>query len=109
MSIFRAVLGILLLVILIGFIVYNASERVSVTILQTKYLNVPLVIVAFWAFVLGLLISFLFFMSVYFKQNREIRRLKRVSDALNNEVSALRSRSVEDSSEKFLFGDKENQ
>jgi uncharacterized integral membrane protein len=51
MWIIRALLIIILIMILLGFSVYNAEERVAVNIIKTRYINVPLIFVAYWAFV----------------------------------------------------------
>ena len=108
MWVIRALLVLVLLVILLGFSVYNAQERVAVNILNTRYVNVPLIFVAYWAFVFGLVVSFIMFATVYLKQVGEIRRYKRQSENLQSEISALRNRTIEDSAEKFLQSDKDN-
>jgi uncharacterized integral membrane protein len=107
MWVIRAVLFVVLLVVLGGFIVYNAEEKVSVNIIKTRYINVPLVLVAFWAFVSGTVAAILYFVAVYFKQVGEIRRFKRKADSLSNEIAALRNRPIEESTDKFLLSDKE--
>ena len=107
MWVFRAFLAVILFAVLLGFSVYNAEERVAVTILNTRYINVPLIFVAYWAFFFGLIVSFLLAVTIYFKQTWEIRRQRRIIDSLNNEVSALRNRPIE-GGDQFLFSDKEN-
>jgi len=93
--------------ILLGFSVYNAEERVTVNILNTRYINVPLIFVAYWAFVFGLLVSFALFATIYLKQSSEIRRHKRTAEALQSEIVALRNRPIQESDEKFLQAGKE--
>lgn len=107
MWVIRAVLGIVLFIVLVGFAVYNAGELVSVQLLQTRYINVPLIVVVFWAFLIGLVIAFLFFVTVYFKQVAEIRQLKRQNGALSSEIVALRNRPIEEANDKFLLSDKD--
>jgi uncharacterized integral membrane protein len=107
MWIVRALLVLILIVILLGFSVYNAQERVAVNILNTRYVNVPLIYVAYWAFVFGLVVTFVLFATVYIKQANEIRRYRRLSENLQSEISALRNRAIEDSTEKFMQADKE--
>ena len=107
MWIIRALLVIILIMILLGFSVYNAEERVAVNIIKTRYINVPLIFVAYWAFVFGLLVSFALFATVYLRQSGEIRRTKRTAEALQSEIVALRNRPIEESNEKFLQAGKE--
>ncbi len=107
MWVFRAVLVVILIVILLGFSVHNAEERVMVKVFQTNYINVPLIIVAYWAFIFGLLVSFLLFVTIYFKQISEIKRSKRLADSLGNEISALRNRPIEEADDNFLLSNKE--
>lgn len=101
MWVFRALLVVVLIAVLLGFSVYNAGERVTVRLLNTPHYGVPLIYVAYWAFLFGMVISFLLFVTIYFKQASEIRRHKRLTESLNNEISALRNRSIEGSSEIF--------
>jgi uncharacterized integral membrane protein len=108
MWVFRALLVVVLIAVLLGFSVYNAGERVTVRLLNTPYYGVPLIYIAYWAFLFGMVISFLLFVTIYFKQSSEIRRLKRLSESLNSEISALRNRPIEDSSDTFLGAKKED-
>ncbi len=103
----RALVGVLIFVVLLGFFVYNAEQRVSVNTITAMYHNVPLIVVVFWSFVFGLLTSFLLSITIYFKQTSDIRRLKRNVDNLNSEITALRNRPIEESEDKFLLDDKE--
>jgi uncharacterized integral membrane protein len=102
MWVVRALLVVILFAVLLGFSVYNANERVAVTILQTRYYNVPLIFVAYWAFIFGLLVSFLLFVTIYFRQAADVRRYKRKMNDLAHEVAALRNRSLDESSESML-------
>ena len=74
MWVVRTILIVAVFVVLLGFGIYNAGEKVSVTILNTRYINVPLIVVTFWSCVFGLLVSILLFITVYFKQVGDIRR-----------------------------------
>lgn len=107
MWVVRTILIVAVFVILLGFGIYNAGEKVSVTILNTRYINVPLIVVTFWSCVFGLLVSIFLFITVYFKQVGEIRRHKRINDSLNAEIAALRNRPIEEADDKFLLSNKE--
>lgn len=108
MWVFRAVLLVILFAVLVGFSVYNAEARVSVTLLQTRYLNVPLIYVVYWAFLFGLIVSSLLFVTVCIKQAADLRKNKRILAALNNEVSALRNRAITEAEENFLIPKEDN-
>lgn len=102
MWVIRALLVVALVAIILGFSVYNADERVAVNILQTRYVNVPLIIVAYWAFLFGMLVSFILFVTIYFKQAGEIRRHRRTAEGLANEIAALRNRRIDEATDSFL-------
>jgi uncharacterized integral membrane protein len=108
MWVVRTILIVAVFVILLGFGIYNAGEKVAVTILNTRYINVPLIVVAFWSCVFGLLVSILLFITVYFKQVGEIRRQRRINESLAAEIAALRNRPIEEADDSFLLPDKEN-
>ncbi len=108
MWVIRTLLIVAVFVILLGFAIYNAGERVTVTILHKPYPGVLLIEVAFWSCVFGLLVSVLLFITVYFRQVGEIRRQKRIIESLNAEIAALRNRPIEEADDKYLLSDKEN-
>lgn len=110
MWVFRAVLLVILFAVLVGFSVYNAGERVSVTLplFQVKYIDFPLIYVAYWAFIFGLVVSSLLFVTVCIKQAAELRKHKRSLSALNNEVSALRNRTISEAEGNFLIPKEDN-
>ncbi|MCK5126468.1 MAG: LapA family protein [candidate division Zixibacteria bacterium] len=103
----RALIVVSMFIILLGFFVYNAEQRVSVDIISAKYYNVPLIVVVFWSFIFGLVASLVISITVYFKQTGDIRHLKKTVNSLNSEIVALRNRPIEDTDDKFLLSDKE--
>ncbi len=108
MWVFRALLIVVFIAVLLWFSVYNAGERVTIRLLSTPYYGVPLIYVAYWAFLFGMLVSFLLFVTVYFRQAGEIRRQKRLNESLGSEISALRNRPIEDTNDSFLAAKKED-
>ena len=108
MWVVRALLVVALVAVILGFSVYNAEERVAVSLLNTRYITVPLIFVAYWAFSFGMAVSFLLFVTVYFKQMSELRRQKRINESLDSEVAALRNRTIEESDNLFLRSEKED-
>ncbi len=105
---FWTVLIVILIVILVGFAVFNAQEMVTVDLFLAKYINVPMIVVAYMAFTFGVLMSFLLFVSIYFRQISDIRKYKRLADSLSSEISALHNRPIEEASDSFILSEKDD-
>src|SRR5262245_6940878 len=93
--IWLALLGIL--VGLVGFVVQNPSQRVDVHVYQTTYVDVPLVLALFIAFLAGLVLTLVFGSYFVLEQSLGIRRVRLEKRALERELDALRNLAVEDS------------
>jgi len=101
MWVFRAILIALLIVIVVAFAYFNFSptQTVDVNLIYLKLIDVPLVTVVFWSFVAGILVSLILFISVYFKLSVQLRSAKKRAQALDNEVTVLRNRPIEESAD----------
>ena len=97
----RAILIVFVIVCVVAVALYNSSpaETVNVDLVFAKYIEVPLVIVVFWSFMSGLLVSLLIFILVYLRQSVQIHGLHKNVRALESEVTALRNRPIEESAE----------
>ena len=104
----RAILIVFVIVCVVAFAFYNSSpaETDNVDLVFAKYIEVPLVIVVFWSFMSGLLVSLLIFILVYLRQSVQIHGLHKNVRALESEVTALRNRTIEESAE-LLKGEDE--
>jgi uncharacterized integral membrane protein len=91
----RALLVIVLVVAIVGFSVVNSDERVTVQWVNTTYYNVPLIVVAYWAFVAGMLVTFILGLSYFWKLSLELRDARRDNKRLLSELTALRNRPIE--------------
>jgi uncharacterized integral membrane protein len=100
MWIIRTFLIIILIVLVVGFSIYNSDEKISVNLYGQEYVDVPMIFVAFWALVIGMLISFVLGVSYYFKMHAERRSLKKENKKLMDEVTALRNLPLEEAEEK---------
>ncbi len=100
MWILRALLIMLILIILIGFSIYNSGEKVSVNLFGTKYTEVPMIFVAYWAFVVGMLISFILGVTYYLKIHGELSQQKKETKKLLEELKALRNMAIQDVEER---------
>ena len=97
MWVVRMLLFLVLVVVVTGFAMLNGSERASVVVWPGTlvFYDVPLVLLLFEAFVLGAIVWFT--VSVFHEVNLRtmIRRLKRESADLNQEIAGLRSISLD--------------
>jgi uncharacterized integral membrane protein len=99
----RSIVILIIIAIIIGFSLHNSGpeKTVDINLIWTQRADVPVITVVFWAFILGALISWLLFISVYLKQSRQIRESNRTLRGLQAEVAALRNRPI-DESKDFL-------
>ncbi|MFQ5498117.1 MAG: LapA family protein [Candidatus Zixiibacteriota bacterium] len=97
----RALLIALVIVLIVAFLSYNvgSDQRVEIDLIWTTYTGVALIEVLFWSFAGGLLISLLLFVGVYVRQAMEIRSGRRKIRALESEVTVLRNRPIEESTD----------
>jgi uncharacterized integral membrane protein len=95
----RTFLIIILIVVVVGFSIYNSDERISVNLYGKEYIDVPMIFVAFWAFVIGMVISFALGVSYYLKTHSELRSLKKENKKLMEEIIALRNLPLEEEKE----------
>ncbi len=91
----RMLLMIIFLIVAIGFYVSNASERVDVNILHTRYVDVPLMTVLLIAFAVGMIASFLIAVTYFFRISSEAAAHKRQVKRLQAEITALRNRQID--------------
>ena len=104
----RAIGIFLAIALVVGFVVYNYSmdQRVAVNLYWKQYENVPLLVVIFWSFLAGMALSLVLFVGVYLRQLTQISSARKAVKGLNEEVSALRNRPIEES--RDMFGDEDN-
>jgi uncharacterized integral membrane protein len=104
MWILRTFLIIILIVLVVGFSIYNSDEKISVNLYGQEYIDVPMIFVAFWALVIGMLISFVLGVSYYFKMHSELRSLRKENKKMMDEITALRNLPLEETEEKEELG-----
>jgi uncharacterized integral membrane protein len=96
MWIARTLVVIVLIILIVGFAIYNSDERISVNLYGKQYYDFPMIFVAFWALVVGMLISFALGISYYFKMYAELRDQRRENRKLVEEITALRNLPLEE-------------
>jgi uncharacterized integral membrane protein len=93
---FRMFLVLLIISIIVGFSMLNAQQVVSVDLLRARYNSVPLVYVTYWAFLAGMLVTFVLGLSYVIKIQGELREERKEKKRLVMEITALRNRSIEE-------------
>lgn len=97
----RSAFVALLILVVIAFAYNNfGADQVVNVHLQPLFpdrIDVPLVTVVFWAFVSGVVLSLLLFITTYIKLSLQIHTMKKRIRALENEVTILRNRPIEES------------
>lgn len=104
----RAVLLVLLILVIVAFAFNNFSPEQTVDVnfqpFYNNYVGVPLVTVVFWSLAAGAILSLLLFITVYIKLSVQVHTSRKRVKALEEEVSILRNRPIEESAE-LLRGD----
>nr|MBN2278032.1 LapA family protein [candidate division Zixibacteria bacterium] len=108
MWVLRSILILIIIAVIVGFALYNSGpdQSIDIHLIWTQRFDVPVITVVFWAFMLGALVSWLLFISVYLKQSNQIRESNKAIRGLQTEVTALRNRPIEES--KDLLDNKGN-
>lgn len=100
MWIIRTLVIIVLITLIVGFAIYNSDERISVNLYGRVYYDIPMVFVAFWALVAGMIVSFALGVGYYFRMYSEMRNQKTENKKLLEEITALRNLPLEEDEEK---------
>jgi len=100
MWIIRTLVIIVLITLIVGFAIYNSDERISVNLYGKVYYGIPMVFVAFWALVAGMIVSFALGVGYYFRMYSEMRNQKTENKKLLEEITALRNLPLEEDEEK---------
>ncbi|MFQ5608229.1 MAG: LapA family protein [Candidatus Zixiibacteriota bacterium] len=105
----RAIVVFALIALIVGFVVYNSvlDQRVAVNLYWKQFENVRLLYVIFWSFLSGFAFAFVLAAGAYVKNLTQINSARRTIKGLQEEVSALRNRPIEES--RDMFGDDEKQ
>ncbi|MGH8015912.1 MAG: lipopolysaccharide assembly protein LapA domain-containing protein, partial [Candidatus Zixiibacteriota bacterium] len=97
----RAVLIVFIIICVVAFAYHNSSQtqKVNIDLVFAKYVEVPLLIVVFWSFVAGMVVSLVLFILVYLRQAVQIRSLQKNVKSLESEATVLRNRPIEESAD----------
>ena len=97
MWVLRIFVILVIIFLVVGFGVYNSSVTVSVNLFGfVKYTDIPMIYVAFWSLVVGMVISFLLSISYYLKVQSGLRAQRKENKNLMEEITTLRNLPLED-------------
>ena len=91
----RVLLLLVIIILIVGFSIYNSAQRVAVNLIATSYENVPMIVVTYWAFVLGMLVSFLLGIAYYLRITNQMREQGKENKRMLVELTALRNRPID--------------
>ncbi|MCI0330646.1 MAG: LapA family protein [candidate division Zixibacteria bacterium] len=91
----RVLLLLVIIVLIVGFSIYNSAQRVAVHLVVSRYENVPLIVVTYWAFVLGMVVSFLLGIAYYLRITNQMREREKDNKRMSAELTALRNRPID--------------
>ena len=95
----RMLATLILFVILLGFSILNASQKTTVALWwgqRYDFIDVPLIVVLFIAFVLGLFVWFIVTVLKDVRMRKAVSDIRRENTKLEAEIKALRNMPVED-------------
>ncbi len=86
----------LLLILLLGFSMLNLDQLVDIDLFFWQFQEVPLILVIFEAFIIGMLVWFLIAFVNEIKLRGQLRSLSRDRDEVHEELQALRNQPLEE-------------
>jgi len=113
MWVVRTILVLLLLLLVVAFAFNNTSPDQNVAVrlqpLFPNYVDVPLITVVFWSFVVGALLCLVLFVSMYVKLSIQTHSARKRIRSLESEVAILRNRPIEESAELLRGADQKKE
>ena len=97
MWILKNLAWLLIMVAVVGFAILNVNGRVSeIQFPGATYTDLPLTVVLFAAFALGMFLAFLLTLIHHLKERASMGRLTRENQSLKEELRALRNLPLQD-------------
>lgn len=96
MWVVRTILLLVVVALVLGFQTYNYQVHVNVDLIRWEFYNVPMVVVVYWSFLAGMVVAALFGLTYVFGLHSDLRAERRGRRRLENEVSTLRNRTIEE-------------
>ncbi len=85
------------ILLVMAFAIQNSYQTVSVNLINHKYLDVPLILVLFEAFVLGILFWFVISIAQFIKLHGVLNKQKKENKKLTEEIKTIRNMPLQES------------
>ena len=99
MWVVRLLLTIFIIMVVVGFSIYNAGEKATVRLLGHTYQQVPMIFVAYWAFVVGMVVAFVLGITYYSRMHKQLAEQRKENKKLISELTSLRNVAIEEAEE----------
>ncbi len=100
MWVFRYFIITVILLVIVGFAIQNSYQRVDINLLNKRYIDVPLILVLFEAFAVGIFFWFVISIAHFLKVHRALSKQKRENDKLLEEITTIRNMPLQENDEK---------
>jgi uncharacterized integral membrane protein len=99
MWVVRLLLTIFIIIIIIALAVYNAGEKTTFRLLGHTYEQIPVIVVACWSFVIGMIAAFILGLTYHSRLYKQLADQKRETKKLLSELTSLRNVALEEAEE----------
>jgi len=96
----KTLLIIILIGLIVGFVIYNSHQQITIDFFGKQYLEVRMISVIFLSFIIGMLVTFILVILFVMRLQGQLRNQKRENKKLLEEITALRNMPLEDIDEK---------
>ena len=90
----------MVILLIMAFAIQNSYQRVSVNLLNHRYENIPLVLVLFEAFVVGILFWFVISIAQFIKLHGVLSKQRRENRKLIEEIRTIRNMPLQEIDEE---------
>jgi uncharacterized integral membrane protein len=105
MWIVKSAVGVIIFILLLGFSIQNLSQTTTIYVADKAYNSVPIIIVMFVAFAIGVMFWFIVSIFQHFKYTNQIAEFKRKNRQLLEEIKALRNLPLEEIAPQDIASD----
>lgn len=104
MWIVRTLFLAVVVIAFLAFLTYNIDpgQKIDVNLIYASYLDVPLITVVFWSFLIGVLTMAGLMGVSYLRQSFDLQSAERRIRALESEAAILRNRTIEEAAGLFV-------
>ncbi len=97
MWVVRIILLLIVLAVVVGFSVYNSGPKIrTVDLVWHKYYDVPMVVIVYWAMLVGMVAAAFLGLTYVFRLHADLRAERRSRKRLEAEMASYRNRTIEE-------------